>query len=65
MSRTPDAFDMDAADEESVTCLRCGEEDLYWQRVTQADGRSDKSVLFENGKRHVCKPSAEDFEVVG
>jgi hypothetical protein len=63
----PDAFDRAHADEfpendEGVTCLRCGEEGLYWQNVTQADGRSEKPVLFENGRRHVCKPNPDDFE---
>jgi hypothetical protein len=58
----PDFAEDDDDDEQGVTCNRCGAEGLYWQRVTQPDGRSEKPVLFEDGRRHVCKPSADDFE---
>jgi hypothetical protein len=66
--RTPDAFDMQHADDfpenegDGVTCLRCNTPGLYWQHVTQPDGRSEKPVLFEDGRRHVCKPNSDDFE---
>ena len=64
---SPDAFDRQDADdfpenEDGVTCLRCNTPGLYWQRVTQADGRSEKPVLFEDDKPHVCKPNPDDFE---
>lgn len=57
--------DFDQDDDPGVTCLRCGEEELHWERVTSPDGRSEKPVLFDaDMRRHVCKPSANDFEVL-
>lgn len=59
-----DEFDHDEfpENEDGVTCLRCGQAGLYWQEVITADGRSEKPVLFQGGKPHVCRPSADDFE---
>lgn len=63
--RTPDAFDMqdaeDNPDEEQVTCLHCGATGLYWQDTWDAKGNR-KPRLFDDGKPHVCKPNAADFE---
>ena len=51
--------------ESGVTCLRCGQSGLHWRMVTQADGRSEKPVLFDDSMhRHVCKPAPDDFEVI-
>ncbi|HSV48330.1 MAG TPA: hypothetical protein VLJ58_21255 [Ramlibacter sp.] len=47
---------------EDITCKHCGAE-CYWQETYGADGRP-KAKLFEDGKPHVCKPSADDFEVL-
>jgi hypothetical protein len=47
---------------EDLTCRSCGA-DCYWQEVVAGDGQI-KPRLFENGKPHVCKPSADDFDVV-
>lgn len=70
--RTPDAFDMDDAHDmgydpepAEVTCRRCGQKGLHWRNVTSADGRREKSYLFDDKiRKHVCQPSADDFEVV-
>lgn len=53
-------------DDEGVTCKRCGEQGLYWQLVTQPDGRSEKPVLFDSAddRPHVCAPNPDDFEVL-
>lgn len=53
-------------DEDGVVCRRCSKANLYWQKVYAADGRSERSVLFDSAdnRLHVCAPSAEDFEVV-
>jgi hypothetical protein len=48
---------------EDITCKSCGAE-CYWQEVVTKDGHI-KPRLFENGKPHVCRPSADDFDVVG
>lgn len=43
-------------DHSSITCNRCGEEDLHWEH----DG--DRYLLYdEDGDRHVCEPSTEGF----
>lgn len=65
-----DEYDMhDEEDDEprDVTCKRCGETGLYWQRM-YVDGH-EKPVLFEpsrfTSRRHECKqqPSvAEHFD---
>jgi hypothetical protein len=48
-----------------VRCNRCGQGGLHWRRVTAADGRSEKSVLFTDSmSRHICKPSADDFDTL-
>lgn len=62
MPRPPRMRDDFPENEDGVTCLRCKEPGLYWQMVTQSDGRSEKPVLFKDGHRHVCRPSADDFE---
>jgi hypothetical protein len=67
--RHPDAFDMDDAQDraepEDVTCNRCGDDGLHWQRVTAPDGRSERSVLFASDMRpHVCKPNPRDFDFI-
>lgn len=63
--RDADRFAEDGEPAE-VKCNRCGAEGLFWEMVTAPDGCSEKPVLFEQGmRRHVCKPSADDFEVVG
>lgn len=67
MPRYPDAYDMgeaaERAEPEDVTCNRCGEDGLHWERVTAADGRSERSVLFDESMRpHVCKPNPHDFD---
>lgn len=68
MSQHRDHFDFpedDDDDAHSVTCDRCGVEDLHWESVTSPDGRSERFVLFDdNLRKHVCAPSADDFEVV-
>lgn len=70
VARIPDDLDMEEADERAdehpgVTCSRCGEADLHWQMVTAPDGRSERPVLFnERMQRHVCRPSADDFEAL-
>lgn len=52
-------------DPRDVTCRRCNATGLHWQMVTQPDGRSERPVLFnEKGRRHVCTPSSDDFEVL-
>lgn len=67
MPRHPDAFDMGDADERAepadVTCRFCGQDGLYWQETWDAGGRP-RPKLYENGKPHVCKPSADDFDEV-
>ena len=41
-------------DDGGITCTRCGQSELYWQKVFSADG--ERRVLFNSdGKRHVCK----------
>jgi hypothetical protein len=50
------------AAKEDLTCKHCGEE-CYWQEVFGPDGKP-RVRLFEGGKPHVCKPSADDFEVL-
>ena len=70
--REPDTFDRydaeDSPDEDGITCRRCGATGLYWQRVTQADGRGEKSVLFSETthRRHVCNAAngADAFDTV-
>jgi hypothetical protein len=69
--RVPDAFDRNDAheldDADGIRCRRCGTEGLYWQRVTQADGRTEKSVLFDSHtkRRHECPaPGADAFSEV-
>ena len=68
--REPNTLDRHHADEfpeneDGVTCLRCQTQGLHWRMVAQADGRSDKPVLFDDSMhRHVCKPSADDFEAL-
>lgn len=47
--------------EDGVTCLHCRATDLYWQDTYTADGQR-RPKLYENGKPHVCKPNADDFE---
>ena len=59
----PDPFE----DEEDrvITCKHCGATDLHWLQVVQPDGRSEKPVLFnQRGMRHICQPSADDFQVI-
>lgn len=58
--------DTDQDDSDTLACRRCGAVGLYWMRVTQADGRSDKHLLFEERtkRRHVCEPNDDAFEVV-
>lgn len=42
-----------------VRCKHCRERDLYWTNI------NGKPVLVdENRQRHVCKPSADDFEMI-
>jgi len=52
-------------DDQGVTCRHCQQDGLYWQKVWDAGGK-EKPVLFDstNDRRHVCKPSADDFEVL-
>lgn len=59
----PDFDPFGDENEDGVTCLHCGEEGLYWQETFGPDGQV-KPRLYEDGKPHVCKPSADDFEVV-
>lgn len=47
---------------ENLTCKHCGAE-CYWQEVYGKNGEP-RNVLFEDGKPHACKPSADDFEVL-
>lgn len=50
----------------SNSCHRCSASGLHWQKVVAHDGRSETPTLFDaSGRRHVCTPSADDFEVVG
>lgn len=46
--------------EVEVECNRCGQDGLYWEET--ADGWR---LFNEDGERHICKPSADDFECVG
>lgn len=67
MARHPDAFDADEEaeqrDDEGVTCRRCRARDLYWQDTYDAAGQR-RPKLFEDGKPHVCRPSADDFDEI-
>lgn len=47
--------------EHGVSCLHCGRSGLYWQDTWDAAGER-RPKLYEDGKPHVCKPSADDFE---
>jgi len=64
-----DFQESELGDADDIRCRRCGTEGLYWQRVTQADGRGEKSVLFDSStkRRHVCDdtPSTDAFGAVG
>lgn len=65
MARHPDAFDMAAADENpdgeaGVICDRCGEGGLDW-----IDTGVRWRLIGPDCKPHVCKPSADDFDVIG
>jgi hypothetical protein len=68
--RPPDFFDRaDAADlddADGIQCRRCGETGLYWMKITQADGMSEKSVLFDSAteKRHICLMRTDAFAKV-
>lgn len=44
-----------------VTCLRCSATGLYWQDTWDATGQR-RPKLYEGGKPHVCRPTADDFE---
>lgn len=62
----PDTLDRQHADEypenaDGVTCLHCARAGLYWQDTWDAAGQR-RPKLYEGGKPHVCKPSADDFE---
>ena len=43
-----------------VECNRCGQDGVYWSMT--ADGWR---LFNEDGERHICEPSADDFECVG
>lgn len=52
----------DDEEPKEITCNRCGKGPLEWRRVTQPDGRSEKSVLFdERGFPHRCNVT-DDFD---
>lgn len=62
---TPDPF-LEEDGDDTLKCRRCGKDGLYWMRVTQADGRTEKSLLFDmhTKRRHLCEPNDDAFEVV-
>ncbi len=45
----------DLDDDEGITCKRCGEGGLYWQKVFGKDG-TERAVLYDSAddKPHVC-----------
>jgi hypothetical protein len=62
-------YDPDYAElgeEDDIVCKRCGAAGLYWQRVTQADGRGERSVLFDarSKRQHKCEIGADAFSEV-
>lgn len=63
MNHTPDAFDRQQAEEDPEILCRSCQAECYWQEVYNKYGIPGNR-LFEGGKQHVCKPSADDFEVV-
>lgn len=46
----------DLGDDEGIVCKRCGEDGLYWQAVTTADGLHDRWRLFDSRthRPHQC-----------
>lgn len=51
-------------DADGIRCRRCHSDGLYWQKVTQADGMRESSVLFDSHtrRRHVCsEPDVSAF----
>ena len=49
--------DFDRDDEQqSITCKRCGKQDLTWGQ------QSNQWRLFENGKLHKCVTTEEAFD---
>ena len=53
----------DDQEPQEVTCMHCGADGCYWQSTWDARGM-ERRALFKDGKRHVCAPNADDFEVV-
>ena len=52
-------------DDEGVTCLHCGEQGLCWLGTYDAAGNRKPKLFGPNDEGpHVCKPSADDFEVL-
>lgn len=57
-----DYIDFEPADDEpqEVTCERCGEDGLSWHHT------GVRWILIDAKARpHVCRPNADDFDVVG
>jgi hypothetical protein len=69
--RVPDAFDMDDAaelgDQDDIVCKRCGAAGLYWQSVTQADGRGERYALFDGRSKrpHRCETGPISIDAFG
>lgn len=62
-----DPFDeVELDDEDGIVCRRCNKANLYWQKIYNRDGLSERSALFDSAdnRQHFCEPSADDFEVV-
>lgn len=57
-----DADERPEGDEDGVKCRRCGATGLHWQKVVSRDGKSERSVLFdEHIRQHQCNV-ADEFE---
>jgi ribosomal protein L37E len=62
-----DAERDERSDEEGITCRRCGERFLHWQKVVSADGLHESPRLFNaRNRRHACESYLDDsgFEKV-
>jgi len=55
-----DSYEYDDNIDRSITCKRCGQDDLHWDY-----GDDEKYHLYdEDGERHVCEPSIDGLEAL-
>jgi hypothetical protein len=59
-----EAMSNEQQEPQEITCRHCNQDGCYWQETWDGQGRA-RPRLYEDGKPHVCRPSADDFEVVG